>query len=376
MTRTDRLPPPTTPELRVARSVDYNDGRALSEHPSARARRCTCGCPVGRLMPPTSQAATSKVRFRRVASGGVAAVAASGRWVFYISDRLVRDPSGQLHTTGTTGTLLDEHTGRRQRLTPPDCPQLIAAMMGGPWLYVECWPSSPTGVPSPLLYNLANRTWTTVIARRVRSGLVLTSVGTWPEDLGGVGLGRSSIEFKLGCYQLCQTRTPCSQSRPGHFKDTSAVNPGGRISTFDLNSQAGMQPLCHPLTYPAVTYRVERKNPTRAWLDRAPGTIRARRRAVPPTGGSLLCVRACLPGAVRQQTARRASQSARGPDLPQTSVPLSGLPSTRSTESVCRASRASRSGRPGRGGGAGGVCPLIALSATSVYAIDMAKAGS
>jgi hypothetical protein len=239
----------------------------------------------GALTPAIAQAATSQGGFRRVASGDVAAVAASGDWVFYISDRLVRDPSGQLHITGSSGTLLDERTGRRQRLSPPDCPQLTAALMGGPWLYVACSPSSPSqalGVPAPLLYNLATRNWTTVTLDASAANLCSQR---W--DLAGgcwvVGLGRSSIEFELNCYH-CTNAYALQPIPSGPFKDTAAVHPGGH-SAFDLNSQAGMQPLCRPWSYPAVTYEWSGK------IQREPGWIEPLGRFAlaadgPPTGGS------------------------------------------------------------------------------------------
>ena len=325
----------------------------------------------GALMPATSQAATSKVQFRRVASGGVAAVAASGRWVFYISDRLVRDPSGQLHTTGTTGTLLDEHTGGRQRLTPPDCPQLIAAMMGGPWLYVVCWPSSPSealGIPAPLLYNLVTQTWTTVT---LDASAADSCHGRW-EIAGGcwvVGLGRSSIEFELNCYH-CTNAYALQPIPSGPFKDTSAVHPGGH-SAFDLNSQAGMQPLCRPWTYPAVTYEWSGKT------QREPGWIEPLGRfalaADEPPLGDAYYSRAYLE---RCGSRRRIKlPGVRGPGLAANARAI--VWSTGATiDGIRLPSLARFSIRPPAPVGFGGFYPLVALSATSVYAIDDDANGS
>jgi hypothetical protein len=303
-----------------------------------------------------------------VTSGGVAAVAASGRWVFYITDHYVRDPSGQPHTTGTTGTLLDERTGTRQRLMPPDCPQLIAAMMGGPRLYVVCWPSPPTealGIPAPRLYNLAGRTWTTVTLDASAANVCHQH---W-EAAGGcsvVGLGRRSIEFELTCYH-CANAYALQPIPSGPFKDTSAVHPGGH-SAFDLNSQAGMQPLCRPLTYPASTYELSGE------IERQPGWIEPLGRfalaaAAPPTGGSYSSF---APGYLEPCGSRRRIKLP-GPHESGLAANTRAVAWSALTEidGIRLPSLARFKIRTPAEVQYGSGYPQIALSATSVYAIDI-----
>lgn len=233
----------------------------------------------------TSSSAKVDSHFRRIARGNIAWVAAGGHYAFFIKDRFARDRSGQLHLTGTTGTLIDERDSKRTNLIAPHCPDLATATFGGPWLLVQCDTSSDS--PVLAVYDLAKRTWTPI---------TLDETGPPPggfcagaSDEGGgcsiAGVGLHWIEFEVTCYH-CANRYVLQPIPSGPPKETSQVSPGGPTA-FHLNSTSGVQTLCPPLTYPNPLY--QRADGTTShqpgWIEPL-GTFALAADAYPVGGGS------------------------------------------------------------------------------------------
>lgn len=109
-------------------------------------------CPAGARTNETARRSSPTVlrpRWHRVASG------IEGYQDVVASDRYVAWGSGQ----GAL-TLLDERTGRRERLTPPGCPTFTGpGTFGGPWLEVGCENRTPDASEIVDLYHLSNRRW-------------------------------------------------------------------------------------------------------------------------------------------------------------------------------------------------------------------------
>lgn len=63
--------------------------------------------------------------------------------------------------TGFARMLLDQKTGKRRAIGPPNCHISFpgAAIFGGPYLMVDC---GQAGAPAPELYDLAHKRWTRV----------------------------------------------------------------------------------------------------------------------------------------------------------------------------------------------------------------------
>ncbi len=192
----------------------------------------------------TSGASTNRTLFHKVVPSRVDAVVASGRYVFYLQ-------TGRHPTNGvlpTTGTLIDEHTGKRTRLDPPGCPTSVwEGFFGGPWLLVAC--TANTSYLGLDLYNLTSRKWLPVtLGQGLGPGNPCLTV-----DCSPVGVGRDWIEVQLRC-DSCANAYYLQPIPPTSGPGPNFGAQGGGTATFDLDSPSGARALCSPLRYPSFPW--------------------------------------------------------------------------------------------------------------------------
>ncbi len=222
----------------------------------AVALHCILGAAALSALLASSALASTAPRFRQIARRDVVWVAASGHYAFFITDRVGRVPSGIVTVTSSRGTLINQLTGKRSRLVPPNCPRYPwGALFGGPWLLIECITDDSSGVvPLLSLYDLASGTWETVEPAETAPPPVETCAEAF-DSSGGcqvVGVGERWIEFETNCYH-CANEYFLQPIPSGQPVEPAAVTPGGSYA-FDLNAASGTAPLCAPLTYPGVPF--------------------------------------------------------------------------------------------------------------------------
>jgi hypothetical protein len=136
-------------------------------------------------------------------------------------------------------TLIDQQTGKRTALFPPDgsgpntnCPD--TTQFGGPWLMVGCD-----------LYNLNIGRWTTF---RVSSKC--------PNACEVVGVGRYWLKLAspTGYDPYAPPPSLWLQSISSGQVISDPISPGGAVFD-DLNTPSGSVPLCAPLRYPIAQDR-------------------------------------------------------------------------------------------------------------------------
>lgn len=209
-------------------------------------------------------------RFRRIAGPNVTSVAASGHYAFYVTTRLGPAPEGGSTEISATGTLVNERTGRRRRLMPPNCPRDPGVgMFGGPWLLVECDKLDASGlVPVLSLYDLSHGTWEAAEPAENGGGAADTCAEAWAASGGCqiVGVGSRWIEFETNAYHG-ENQYYLQPIPSGQPVEPAAVTPGGTYA-FDLNAASGARALCRPLDYPiAPWYGPESVGTQPGWID-------------------------------------------------------------------------------------------------------------
>lgn len=150
--------------------------------------------------------------------GNTTYIAGSLRYVF------LSNPSWA--TSSDAGTLIDEQTGKRTKIYPPQ-PGCGGGAIGGPWQVFGCY----RGPPNIELYRIAIGTWQPV-QTKIR-GSVFGVGADWIQLLAS----RSPHNFVFHNIYTGQERT------------LNAFRPGGRIVP-DLNSPKLARRLCAPLHVP------------------------------------------------------------------------------------------------------------------------------
>jgi hypothetical protein len=185
------------------------------------------------LLPGLSVAATKQrslvlhLRWRLVTAEPNFA-AASDRYVAIIKDR---------YPTPSVLTLLDQQAHEQRQLTAPGCSRPLNPMVGGPWLFVTC------SYGAYELYNLTSQQWMPVALSSQCAGAC-----------NPVAVGRYWIKIDTGegpgCGDHCSDHYFLQNIATGQLKP-DPVTAGGR--RFDnLDSPAGLAPLCAPLRYPRI----------------------------------------------------------------------------------------------------------------------------
>jgi hypothetical protein len=174
---------------------------------------------------------TLRPRFHLVASQA-AGVVVNSRYVFFTT---TTGPEG---SPATVGTLIDERTGHRRVLSPPDCPSFRDPVFGGPWLMLTC---GYTG--NEALYDLSTHAWKTM----------QSSCTIFTDEMGAcaaIAVGKYWIRLETSCYNCADTFTD-QNIRTGHVRTDPEVVGGTKIA--DLDSPALATRLCRPLRVPSST---------------------------------------------------------------------------------------------------------------------------
>jgi hypothetical protein len=233
--------------------------------------------------------ASPEVARRRLS--GVQAVVVSGRHAF-IGQR------------PTSGTLIDEQTGKRTVLSAPaGCSFTYfgfgeTAALGAPWVVAACNP--------PRLYQLYNipaRAWTPLSSDPSRLFAFNADCKTGdPECVASyTAVGTRWIEFRIICGDHCgQATTYAFQNiQTGQVRDQPPDWKPGGTEIPDLNSPALTRKLCRPLRVLSV--------PPRRTSLLARGRVRG---GAALTGRGSRCVR--CPGAVRAGDPRSRGERGAG----------------------------------------------------------------
>lgn len=146
-------------------------------------------------------------------------------------------------------TLLDDQTGVRTVLSPPNCSSENSnwgswdqpLFVDAPWLLVSCGQVSPTDRETYDLYNIATRQWAAFpLSAQCRGKCQVVDIGKyWVKILTDEGI----VMYRPSDYYLQSITT-------GQFKRDPA-DPGGTVYD-DLSARSGSSWLCSPLRYPYV----------------------------------------------------------------------------------------------------------------------------
>jgi hypothetical protein len=179
-------------------------------------------------------------RFSHVAAG--TAVFTNGRYVLLGKASTI--------SLGSTGTIIDEQTGRRIAITtPPNCSFVNSDLpnpLAWPWLLALC-----SGRQRYVLYDARTGSWQplTPEEQQLYAGNVNCRRG---DPLCGVTLsaiGSDWVEFTVGCGYHCEPTTLGYQSIATGGVKTPALTVGGSMIP-DINSPTLMKKLCSPLRVP------------------------------------------------------------------------------------------------------------------------------
>ncbi len=162
----------------------------------------------------------------------VSDVIADDRYLFFDTDTYASGPEGAL--TGEFGTLIDNDSGRRLRLSPPGCKYFGTPQVGGDWLALSC-----EGATQQVeLYDLAAHDWSSVTRGCANNDDQSCTV---------VGVGTHWFRYEVSCYH-CEDVFLDQNIRTGKVRKDPEV-PGGR-QIANLNSGSLVQNLCPPLRVP------------------------------------------------------------------------------------------------------------------------------
>lgn len=185
---------------------------------------------------PAATTVKLQLAFHRLGSG--AYVLTTGRFVFVAS---------LYPSTQTLGMLIDEQTSTNTPVSPPPgCAGSTGplptgpAILGGPWLLVNCTTAQSSWVE---LYRLASGTWTTVAPD---PGIEQFCRGAGMTTCAPVAVGANWIEFDETCYH-CAVTTVFQDLHTGVLRG----DPRDTTTIVDLNSAALAKPVCRPLRVPA-----------------------------------------------------------------------------------------------------------------------------
>jgi hypothetical protein len=179
-------------------------------------------------------------KWRRLAPGGIALVAVSGRYV-YIG-----------RWTGSA-SVIDEETKHAVRLNPPaGCFfDTERAPLGGLWVIARC----RSGPDALWLYSIPGAKWTRFSPNTAQMCALNhdCATGTARAQCSAdyTAIGKRWIEFAFGCGYHSGTVTDALQNiRSRQVKVAPAGLQGGGTEIVDLNSPTGTRRLCAPLQVP------------------------------------------------------------------------------------------------------------------------------
>lgn len=181
-------------------------------------------------------------RFHVVGSGP-SGVYIDGRYVLLLT------PAANFEASGT---LIDEQTGTRTRVSYPECyvPEFnTSPPLGGPWLMLSC-AQAGQAVGGFELYNLYTREWKAVVPDPGIVSYASGCSGGAPYCGSGVtGFGADWIEWEEHC-RYCDYTYLFQNIDTGQVRSLPGWHVRGRVIP-NLASPSLAQTLCAPLTVPA-----------------------------------------------------------------------------------------------------------------------------
>jgi hypothetical protein len=186
-------------------------------------------------------------------------VVKSGLLYAAVSDRYVAFVTG---LGGSPVTLLDDQTGARTALSPPNCSTERSdwgtwdqpLFLHAPWLLVSCGQVPPSGRETYDLYNIATGQWAAFpLSAQCQGKCQVVDIGKyWVKILTDEGI----VTYGPSDYYLQNITT-------GQFERDPA-GPGGTVYD-DLSAPSGLSALCSPLRYPQAASPTWPPGPVRVY---------------------------------------------------------------------------------------------------------------